>query len=44
MAICVILAVISGAFLANMLSEKMTTYIAGVLFIVFAFESLLMID
>ena len=44
MGICVFLAVLAGAFLANRLDEKKTTYIAGVLFIVFAFESLLMVE
>jgi len=44
MAICVCLAVMAGAFLANKLDEKKTTYIAGVLFIVFAFQSLTMIE
>ena len=44
MGICVFMAVIAGAFLANKLDEKKTTFIAGVLFIVFAFESLLMIE
>ncbi len=44
MAICVILAVIAGAFLANKLDERKTTLIAGVLFIVFAFESLFMLE
>ena len=44
MAICVILAVISGAFLADKLNERTTTLIAGILFIIFAFESLLMLE
>lgn len=44
MAICVFLAVLSGAFLADKLDEKKTTYIAGALFIVFAFQSFLMIE
>jgi len=44
MGICVALAVVAGAFLANRLDEKKTTYIAGALFIVFAFQSLFMIE
>ena len=44
MAICVCLAVIAGAFLANRLDEKKTTYIAGALFIAFAFQSLFMLE
>eukprot|EP00826_Nyctotherus_ovalis_P065083 TRINITY_DN9559_c0_g1_i11.p2 TRINITY_DN9559_c0_g1~~TRINITY_DN9559_c0_g1_i11.p2 ORF type:complete len:204 (+),score=49.45 TRINITY_DN9559_c0_g1_i11:679-1290(+) len=44
MAVCVCLAVIAGAFLANRLDEKKTTYIAGALFIVFAFQSLFMVE
>ncbi len=43
MAICVCLAVLSGAFLTNLLTEKMTTYISGVLFIIFGFQSFLSI-
>jgi putative Ca2+/H+ antiporter (TMEM165/GDT1 family) len=44
MGICVFLAVLAGSFLADKLDEKKTTFIAGILFIVFAFESLLMIE
>jgi len=44
MALCVILAVLAGAFLGNRLDEKKTTYIAGALFIVFAFQSFFMLE
>jgi len=36
MAICVFLAVLSGAFLANKLDERKTTFIGGLIFLVFA--------